>query len=368
MPSYPKVSIITASFNSERFIEDAIKSVILQSYGNIEYIIVDGASMDSTMNIVNMYRDKIDIIISEQDEGIYDAYNKGISLASGDVIYFLNTDDYLYDENVIMKVAEAFRHDRDACIIYGNVSVIDERTGFRHTTGRRMELKDFSLGIMSSHQSIFTKKKMFDKYGIFDKAFRVCSDFDFIAKCFIGDEKNILYINETIAVYREGGISNDPRYQRLLDIELNSIVYKHFNKLLPRDETQMEDSNGLYRIWLDKLLLQGKGISSSLDKRRISKVAVFGTRKTGIYLLKDLKKEGFDIPVFLDNNTNIQGTEVEGVMVVPPDWLKDNTSQVDAVIVSIEKAYDADVFMQLRELIGDRLYLTSWKDLVKKSI
>lgn len=368
MPEYPKISIITASFNSERYIEDTIKSVIRQNYGNIEYIIIDGASKDKTLDIINRYKNKIDIIVSEQDEGIYDAYNKGVSLASGDILYFLNTDDYLYDENVISIVAEVFRQKQDVCIVYGNVVVIDERTGFRHTAGRKMELKDFGRGMMATHQSIFTKKKMFDKYGFFDRTFRICSDFDFITKCFKNDEKNILYINETVAVYREGGISNDPRYKKLLDMELNCIVYKHFNKMISMDETQLEDNNGLYRIWLDMLLLQDKGISSSLNKRQTSKVAIFGTRKTGIYLLKDLHKEGFDVLVFLDNNANMQGVEVEGVKVVSPDWLKENAGCIDAVIVSIEKAYDADVFMQLRELTGGKVYLTSWKDLVKKSI
>ncbi|KUO74787.1 MAG: hypothetical protein APF77_11025 [Clostridia bacterium BRH_c25] len=368
MPEYPKISIITASFNSEKYIEDSIRSVINQSYDNIEYIVIDGASKDGTLDFVSRYRDKIDIIVSEQDAGIYDAYNKGVSLASGDVIYFLNTDDYLYDDNIVRRISDVFRQNQDVSIVYGNVAVIDERTGFRHNTGRRMELKDFERGMMSSHQSIFTKRKLFDKYGLFDRAFKICSDFDFITKCFKGDEQSTLYIDETIAVYREGGISNDPRYQKLLDVELNCIVYKHFNKLLPRNEKHLEDNNGLYRIWLDMLLLQGKGISSSLDKRQISKVAIFGTRKTGICLLKDLKKEGFDVLTFLDNNVNMQGVEVEGIMVVSPDWLKDNSNCIDAVIVSIEKAYDEDVFIQLRELTGDRLYLTSWKDLVIRSI
>jgi len=368
MPEDPKISVITASFNSERYIEDSIKSVIKQSYENTEYIIIDGASNDWTMDIVNKYRDKIDIIVSEQDEGIYDAYNKGVSLASGDVIYFLNTDDYLYDDNVLKRIAEAFRRNQAVNIVYGNVCVIDEHTGFRHITGKRMELKDFERGIMSPHQSVFTKKKLFNKYGLFDKAFRICSDFDFVTKCFKDDELSALYIDVTVAVYREGGISNDPRYQRLLDVELNCIVYKHFGKLLPRNEKQVEDNNGLYRTWLDRLLLQGKGISSSLDKCKIRKVAIFGTRKTGIYLLSDLQKEGFAVPVFLDNNVNMQGSEVENVMVVSPDWLKDNADSIDAVIVSIEKAYDEDVFTQLRDLVGDKLYLTSWKDLVKKSI
>lgn len=368
MTEYPKISIITASFNSERYIEDSIRSVISQSYDNIEYIVIDGASNDSTMDIVNKYRDKIDIIVSEPDEGIYDAYNKGIILASGDIIYFLNTDDYLYDDNVAKRIADGFFQNQDVGIVYGNVSVIDERTGFRHTTGKKMQLKDFERGMMSPHQSIFTKRNMFDKYGLFDKAFRICSDFDFIAKCFKGDEQNTLYIDETVAVYREGGISNDPRYQQLLDVELNCIVYKHFNKLLTRNEKQVEDNNGLYRIWLDILLLQGKGISSTLDRQQISKVAIFGTRKTGMYLLKDLQKEGFDVQVFLDNNVNMQGAEFEGVKVVSPNWLKDNADCIDAVIVSIEKAYDEDVFIQLRKLVGDKLYMTSWKDLVKKSI
>ena len=109
----PRITIITVCYNSEKYIEQAILSVINQTYDNLEYIIVDGGSQDSTMSIVNRYRDKISVIISEKDNGISDAFNKGIRRATGDIIGIVNSDDMLYNNNVIEKLAEYYEDDID---------------------------------------------------------------------------------------------------------------------------------------------------------------------------------------------------------------------------------------------------------------
>lgn len=103
-----KVSIITVCYNSEEYIEEAVKSVLFQTYQNIEYIIIDGKSTDGKLNIINKYKDRISKIMSEKDEGIYDAMNKGAQVATGDIIYFLNSDDRLIDKDVIMDAAKKF--------------------------------------------------------------------------------------------------------------------------------------------------------------------------------------------------------------------------------------------------------------------
>ena len=118
-----KISIITVSYNSAQTIEDTIKSVLAQNFQELEYIIIDGGSKDNTMEIVNKYQDKITKIISEPDKGIYDAMNKGIQLATGDLVGILNSDDFYFDNSVLNTVATCFQKDIDAC--YGNIEYVD---------------------------------------------------------------------------------------------------------------------------------------------------------------------------------------------------------------------------------------------------
>ena len=121
-----KISIITVTYNAEEFIEQCIRSVVGQSYKNIEYILVDGASSDSTLNIVQKYKNNINILISEVDQGIYDAMNKGIKLASGDVIGILNADDFFADQDVVANIVKSFT-ENVTDIVYGNLWYVDRK-------------------------------------------------------------------------------------------------------------------------------------------------------------------------------------------------------------------------------------------------
>ena len=156
----PTVSIITASLNSEKHIEDTIRSVLSQTYRHIEYILVDGNSTDDTMSIVNNYRANINKIISEQDNGIYDAFNKGIIASKGDVILFLNSDDSLYDNKVIEKIAGIFHRNPEYKCVYGNVKIVNVRTGFSHIKGfRDLSIEDIKNGgVASASGAIFEKR------------------------------------------------------------------------------------------------------------------------------------------------------------------------------------------------------------------
>src|ERR1700761_9527684 len=115
-----KISIITVVYNNEKFIEDAINSVLSQDYKDIEYIIIDGASTDKTLQLVNKYSNNIKKIISEPDEGLYDAMNKGVNLAAGDVIGILNSDDIYYDNSIISEIMQVFKNNSEADAVYGN--------------------------------------------------------------------------------------------------------------------------------------------------------------------------------------------------------------------------------------------------------
>lgn len=124
----PKISIITACYNSEQTIEQTIQSVLGQTYENIEYIIIDGASTDRTMEVVEKYRDKIDKIVSEPDEGIYDAFNKGVSKSTGTIVHFLNAGDYYLDNGVLETILERFKKDSTLDYVHGILKTIDPIT------------------------------------------------------------------------------------------------------------------------------------------------------------------------------------------------------------------------------------------------
>ena len=223
-----KVSIITVCYNSEDYIEEAIKSVLIQTYKNIGYIIIDGKSTDGTLEIVNKYRDKISKIISEKDEGIYDAMNKGVKIAAGDIIYFLNSDDQLIDENVIGDVVNKFEKNDKLSLLYGDV-ISEDRTS------RNVELWKFGninkkniIYEWLCHQGIFAKKYLFNKIGMFDKHYKIAADYDWLLKIFFNDNLKVEYFDRTIARFLDGGTYAN--YGDLNDEERFQIRLKYYSK------------------------------------------------------------------------------------------------------------------------------------------
>ncbi|WP_186429898.1 glycosyltransferase [Clostridium sp. BSD9I1] len=358
-----KITIITACYNSEKSIEKTIKSVLNQKYQYIEYIIIDGNSTDNTMNIVNKYKDEIDIIVSEKDDGIYNAYNKGIKLSTGSVIYFLNSDDYLYNENIIGEIGELFINNDEIKMIYGNVLSVDNKSKFQYELGRKVTLNDLKECKMIPHQGIFAKKQLFEMYDLFSESYKICSDFDFVVKCFKDNEKDIKYINKIVAVYSQGGISTRPENARLLKKEFNDIVNKHFGVLDITSDEENLDINALYKEWLEILLLNNKGISSVLTVYEIKNVAIFGAMKTGLYLLSDLKKENINVINFIDNNVNMQGKKIAEIEIVSMDSIKNR--KIDAILVSIEGVHDTTIIKQIKKMVGKGIKVFSWKDLIR---
>ncbi|MFC0271929.1 glycosyltransferase [Metabacillus herbersteinensis] len=359
-----KISIITACYNSESYIEETILSVINQTYSNIEYIIVDGASADGTMKIVEKYKEHIDTIISEPDNGNYEAYNKGIQASTADIIYFLNSDDYLYDEFVIENVAKYFMDNQQLSILYGNVLIKDSKDNMEMLYGRRFELIDFKYGNMPPHQAFFVKKSLFDRFGLFDLNYEIASDFDFVIKCFKEEIENSFYLNKTIAVFRTGGGSTNYK-TRVIGLKAKEqIIQKHFNVEVDLSLTEM-NNNALYRLWLEKLLLEDSGITKSLKKYKVRNVVIFGSMKTAIYLLKDLQKEKFHVVGFIDNNVHMQGKFIENVKVFSREWLTENQKTVDAVIMSIESKQGDKLISQLAKELDPHIVIMSWKQLVE---
>lgn len=361
--SSPVITIITAVFNGEQTIEATLKSVADQSYPNIEYIVVDGKSNDRTMEIVKSYDEFVDKVISEKDSGIYDAFNKGVKASSGDYIYFLNADDTLYDNNTIENIASILNDHDSVSVLYGNIIRNDPMMKIQQIYGRAFAERDFVLGYMPPHQGMFVSRKLFFKYGLFDLEYKCSSDFDFVAKLFVHESNNILYVDRVIAVFQIGGLSTQYKTRIIALKENEQLIHKHFNETVDLTSTEIKN-NALYRHWLESILNGGKGITAILRERNIKKIAIFGTMNTAHYLLKDAMMEEIEVKTFIDNNKHMLDKNIGGIRIVPSDWLESNAGSIDAIIVSLESNNDRYVIDELKSKYGKQLQIISWKQLV----
>lgn len=203
-----KVSIITVCYNSAATIKDTIVSVLEQDYSDIEYIIVDGASKDQTMEIVNQYKERIAKVISEPDKGIYDAMNKGIQLATGDVVGILNSDDFFSSSKSISEVVKNFKDDIDA--VYGDLIYVKQnnvKLFSRLYSSKYFQTWKIRFGFMVPHPTFYARRSLFDKLGYYKLNYRVAADFELMARFFKSGIKT-RRVNSILVAMREGGISS----------------------------------------------------------------------------------------------------------------------------------------------------------------
>ena len=200
-----KISMVTICYNAEKTIENTIKSVINQNGVDLEYIIVDGASTDSTCTIVSKYLDKIDTFISEPDNGVSDAFNKGIRLATGTVIGIINADDLLYPE-ALKRVEEGFLNNPKADIVSGNTIVFTDKLEDGHVVKPDRDLEKLKYTMKLPHPSIFVKKEAYDKYGLFSTKYKNAMDYELISRMYFAGA-NICFVDNILSAFRDGGLS-----------------------------------------------------------------------------------------------------------------------------------------------------------------
>lgn len=205
-----KITLITVCFNSEKTIKDTLESVLKQTYKDYEYLIVDGKSKDNTLDIIKEYEPKFKgrlKWISEKDKGLYDAMNKGIKLSTGDVIGILNSDDIFASDNVLKTIANAFKKKKcDAS--YSDLVFMDEETMkiperyFISKTG------NYKLGWHPPHPTLYVKKEIYDKFGLYNQDYRIAADYDFMLRIMKNNVK-MTYIPEVLIHMRSGGVSTN---------------------------------------------------------------------------------------------------------------------------------------------------------------
>lgn len=204
-----KISIVTVSYNSEKTIEDTIKSVLSQKYDNYEHIIVDGASKDKTMEIVKKYEKKYNgklKYISEKDKGLYDAMNKGIKMATGDVIGLLNSDDVYASCNVLNIINDNLEN-KDFDGIHADLLYVSNDL---KEPKRKWKVKDGKIknGWMPAHPTLYLKKEVYDRKGLYNLNFKIVSDFDFIVRICNDSSIKLKYVPENLIYMRLGGVSS----------------------------------------------------------------------------------------------------------------------------------------------------------------
>jgi glycosyltransferase involved in cell wall biosynthesis len=227
-----KISLITVTYNAEEFIHECVQSVVNQTYGNIEHIIIDGNSSDHTISIIHNFRSAATRIISEPDKGIYDAMNKGIALATGDIIGILNADDFFPNPYVLEKIAHTFE-EKNSQIVYGNLWFIDRKLPHklvRKWKSSRYRKNLFQWGWMPAHPTFYVRKELFAQFGNYNEKFRCAADYELMLRFLHTCQASAFYIDELLVVMRTGGISNKS-LGNVISANWNALKAMHANHI-----------------------------------------------------------------------------------------------------------------------------------------
>lgn len=221
-----KISIITITYNSAKTLQRTFASIIGQTYANIEHIIVDGASTDGTVAMIEAYAKKRPNVrwVSEKDEGIYNALNKGIRMATGDVIGFLHSDDVLFAPDSIEHIAEAFK-EPDVDVVYGDLQYCHGNRVVRRWQSNPFNPRSLKYGWMPPHPTVYVRRSVYEQVGEYDEWFRISADFDMMLRIFGAGYKSH-YLPEVIVSMETGGASNRNTKARLSKTQEDYVVLK----------------------------------------------------------------------------------------------------------------------------------------------
>ena len=213
-----KVSIITTCYNREATIGGAIESVLAQDYPDIEYIVVDGASKDNSLSVIKEYQDRIAKIVSEPDHGMYEAINKGIRMATGDIIGLVHSDDFLYDSHVVSDIVKEFER-TGADFIYGDgiyVDAVDIKRMVRNWRGGSYHRWKVRCGWLPLHPTCYIRRDAMTKEGLYDESYKISADSDLLVRYLYKANLKVHYMKRKIIRMRMGGLSTDSKKRKLM--------------------------------------------------------------------------------------------------------------------------------------------------------
>lgn len=350
-----KISIITVCLNSVGTIEQAIRSVVNQSYQNIEYIIIDGGSTDGTTDIIRKYEDRLSYWSSEPDQGIYDAMNKGIDKANGQVVAFLNSDDW-YEPGVIKYAAEQFA-DSGVQVLSG---LLYYWTGDSRTIICQHE-NDFRLTMACSHQAVFVRRELFEKYGKFNLKYAICADYDWLLKLY-NEGVTYTYCKEVFTNVRSGGVSSRSFYltcNEAQSVSLSAALgLKAGNKINDKEYCDLVHRINLFRYNLTCKYVGNNAMKEAQDVFegklkdnlglifRKESYALFGCGKAAKWWLAFFRQLGKKVLCFYDNNAQLWGKLHDGIRILSPEEIKKGECEI---VITSEK-YELEIMRQLDKI------------------
>lgn len=300
MKNKPLVSVITVVFNGADTIEQTIQSVINQSYENIEYIIIDGDSTDGTQTIIDKYKDSIAYFVSEKDHGIYDAMNKGILHATGEIIGIINSDDW-YEKDTVQKAVQAFDEDIEIGWVYGNINLINLDGPVSEYTAYPIETLWYQMAI--PHPSVFLKREIYETFGSFDVQYRFAADYELVLRLYSNQIKH-RYINDILANFRLSGASQ--KLVNQVKKETSQISVKYIEKCnYKKDEMYEKVQNIRKWILFEDILEKDPGTLKNMLEgyfnNSVSKIIIFGVGMWGKKCYTAAVEAGIQVLFFLDN-------------------------------------------------------------------
>jgi glycosyltransferase involved in cell wall biosynthesis len=321
----PKVTVVTVTYNAEQYLEQTIKSVMEQDYPRIEYIIIDGVSNDGTVDIIKKYEKHIDYWVSEPDSGIYDAMNKGIDVATGEWINFMNAGDSFIDSSTLISIILKAEHNSE--LLYGDSILINKNEKIYR---KAKQTYDFFKGIPLCHQSLFTKTHILEKYK-FDTSYFIAGDYDFILKTFMNNH-NYQYINIPICNFLDNGLSK--KYILKSSIEALMAISKYTDNI-----NIIYNSNPFFILQMNNTTSQNYHFSFLLNKFNSEiihlklneiKFILYGYGTVGKMIHNEFKK---NIQMIVDNSSDKLSKEIDTKIVYHPK----NISHIkyDKILISV---------------------------------
>ncbi len=343
-----KVSIITATYNSAETLRQCLDSVAKQTALNsIEQIIIDGRSSDSSLLIASDFP-HVKKIISAEDRGIFHAFNRGVEIASGDIIYFLGSDDLLHDDNVIADVISYF-HTPEIEYVLARVLCFFDDSDQKWLTDYLLDRE----GAHPCHQGFFCRKVLFEKIGFFSECFRIVAD-SFFMKFAIANFHG-LHVDRVVACFRQGGLSSNINNQNVIQRELQAM------RLLLNEEKANREAELSNNINSLKLLMQKMLLSEDVFSfYRGIKVSIFGTRDLSVLVSRLMIKSGAVVTCFL-TSTKQDISEIDGIKISSLSEVKNDT-EFELVLNCIEGVHEADVTASIQQILP-AVKVLSWREL-----
>lgn len=355
-----KVSIITVTRNAVSTIEQTISSVLNQTYQNVEYIIVDGMSTDGTWEKLCGYRNSIDTLVHEKDKGLYDAMNKGISLATGDIVGIINGDDW-YEKDAVENVVREFTDNVD--LIYGNLNIIDQM-GNIDTVAEYHDIEEIWYRMPVSHPTVFVRKRVYNENGKFNLDYDIAADYELMLRFYTAGVK-FKNVDKILANFRIGGLSTKKFIECANEVKKISMLYMNQcpdkNKLKYID---IEYNNAMCQAAYE---LDNKIFKENINKAfhaQIDNICIFGAGRLGRKFAKKLKECSIPCRYFIDNDPQKQGTTIAGIEVIPPGQLKCMECNI---IIALADVYD-EVQEELEQIDNPKLYWIQVFELVRSVI